>query len=110
MGIAKSIRTISGWILRARATASWPFLASPTTSMSGSAIRRALSPWRTRVWSSASRTEIFAINAIRLLVIVGLVAGGGNGVDPAFLLNPGRGRREHADEAYALLCTNARLW
>src|SRR5580658_9567243 len=53
-----SISTTSGWRALARAAASWPSAASPTTSRSSLASRRARKPLRTRAWSSAITTRI----------------------------------------------------
>src|SRR5918998_4822234 len=55
-GILTSISTRSGCNWRHISRASLPFLASPTTSRSGSPSRTASSPSLTRSWSSAINT------------------------------------------------------
>ena len=55
-GMRMSMRMTSGRSSAARATASWPFTASPTTSMSGWAFSRMEKPDRTMPWSSAITT------------------------------------------------------
>src|ERR1019366_840388 len=66
MGIARSITTMSGWCCSASATASRPSAASATTrkpSWLSSSMRR---PFRTMVWSSASRIRIdFIVSTVR---------------------------------------------
>ena len=59
-GIFRSISTTSGRSSRARATASPPFWASPTTAMSGADSTSIRNPARSSAWSSASRTLIIA--------------------------------------------------
>ena len=57
-GIRMSIRTTVGWNRAALLTASSPFLASATTSMSSSPSSSNRKPARTIDWSSATRTPI----------------------------------------------------
>src|SRR2546428_482605 len=57
-GIAKSIRTTSGRVAAALATASFPVPASPTTARSGRCFRSARTPARKTTWSSANRTRM----------------------------------------------------
>src|SRR5918999_4183123 len=54
-GMRTSISTTSGLTSSARWTASWPSLASPTTSNSASRASAALMPSRVSGWSSATR-------------------------------------------------------
>src|SRR5215208_2441971 len=55
MGMRTSISTTSGLTSSARSTASWPSLASATTSSSASRASAALMPSRVSGWSSATR-------------------------------------------------------
>src|ERR1035437_1234114 len=57
-GMLTSITTTSGRSCSARSTASRPLAASPTISMSASAARIILKPWRTTAWSSARRMRM----------------------------------------------------
>ena len=50
---------MSGFSAQARSTATRPFGASPTTSMSARSASSARRPWRTVSWSSAMSTRIF---------------------------------------------------
>src|SRR5215471_12531094 len=66
--MAMSMTTTSGRRFSAKLMAWRPVSASAITVMSGSDSRRARSPCRTTVWSSASRTRIFSIFCSLLLV------------------------------------------
>src|SRR5262249_46679488 len=57
-GITTSMRTRSGFVVRASKIASRTFPASPTVSMSISASMSSRSPERTTAWSSTTRTRI----------------------------------------------------
>src|SRR5215217_936374 len=57
LGMRTSIKTRSGLRLRQASMACRPSSTSPTTSRSGSVASTALSPSRTRRWSSAMRTR-----------------------------------------------------
>ena len=59
-GIAQSMTMTAGLSEAARAIASSPLLASPTTSIDGSSSSIRRNPRRTRLWSSASRTVILS--------------------------------------------------
>ena len=57
-GMSMSMSTTSGCSSRAIFSACAPSAASPTTSNSGSSERNMRRPWRTTLWSSASRMRI----------------------------------------------------
>src|SRR5512139_1713620 len=62
-GIAMSSRTMSGFSRPAFWIVSLPSDASPRTSTSSCRFRIAMTPSRTRAWSSATRIRVFAIDS-----------------------------------------------
>src|SRR5215471_2367200 len=78
-GIARSTIATSGWAFSASWSPSWPSAASPTI-WNPDRSRTALTPWRTSVWSSMSRTVV-ATSALQWDRGVDHGAVSGRGVD-----------------------------
>src|SRR5579862_8458378 len=64
-GMEMSMRTMSGWVAWARASAWAPSSAAPTTSMSSWLARMSARPLRISGWSSAIRTRIGTGGSLR---------------------------------------------
>ena len=62
LGMRRSIRTTSGGVARHRSSASWPSLASPTSSRSGASSTMVRRPERKIGWSSATTTRIAVLD------------------------------------------------
>src|SRR5690606_35954004 len=100
-GMERSMTTTSGFSLSTASIASSPVPASPTTTMSSSASRRARSPARRTTWSSARRMRIGS--GILLRLRSGYDDGDlGTGAGPAFDVDASSdvgGAFFHAEEA-----------
>src|SRR3989337_2562577 len=59
-GMLRSRSRTSGLVLSSKSRASYPPVASPTSSIVGSALRRVRNPVRTMAWSSEIRTLVTA--------------------------------------------------